>query len=444
MPYRGPELTLKYLWELLTSGTSDGLLGVGGLIFAILSFLFLKRCLLGKSLKLSRLTLPSFFITAYILIVSLPSVIWFLTSTNAARYTYFVAVQSVPVLFLIGVRVANVLFRYPSRIITGFLSPSLSKDRHDSYIFPFYIFMIASSVVIITVYITMADLVPLLRSLAAYGETEGDLVRRSITRMPEVIQYAYALAVRFCLPFAVLYSYFMAHLYKREWKYTFWIIVCWTLFASLLTFERQHPLALFILLALAIYFKNNQAISKIHLVLFALAIFVGGIVSRTQYQHEINLAEIPKYATHFLVMRVWVDPSYMGSYYFEKYNDATTFLHGRSIRLLSFFGGEFEHITPPGFVADLWINFGWLGVIMGTISIGFLLQFIQLRFFRKKSILTLMVYILFLLNIVWLIYGSVLSTMVVSVYLLSALFLIALTITEGAVAVSRHNQRVWE
>lgn len=42
---------------------------------------------------------------------------------------------------------------------------------------------------------------------------------------------------------------------------------------------------------------------------------------------------------------------------------------------------------------------------------------------------------LMLLNSVWIIYGSVLSTMVVSVYVLSALFLIVLAITEGAVSV---------
>ena len=140
------------------------------------------------------------------------------------------------------------------------------------------------------------------------------------------------------------------------------------------------------------------------------------------------------YSAGLLVSRIWLDPSYMTFIAFNEYNDATTFLYGKSIRVLSLFGVEHVHFSSVGFVGDLWANFGPFGVIIGSIIIGFILQFIQLRLFREKGVLVLMVYILLLLNAAWLMYGSVLSTMVVSVYLLSILLLLVfLPVIEGAV-----------
>ena len=441
--------------------TSDLLFIVSTLGPIILIFLLLKKFLLGHTLKLTRLTLLSFFIIAYIILMSFPSIVWFYSSTHHIRYTYFLAVQSVPLLLLLGGSLANLFFRDSSRIIKGFLSLSLTKTRRDSYLFSFYILMLFSSILIIAALILNADYVPLFGSLTGYGKMSGELVRQSIYRVPDSIQYAHALALRIFLPFCLLYSYFMASINKRGWKYTFWITFLLMLFSSLLTFERAYPLSLFILLALGVYFKNNQliprsqfsAISKMNLVskskirfaiiilaIFALAVFVGAVISRAQYNLPLSLRSIWNTLILFLIRRIWLDPSYMAYIHFEEFNNATTFLLGKSIRLLSLFGVEFQHTVSPSFVADLWINFGWFGVIIGTIIIGFILQFIQLWLFRKKSISNLIIYIILLLNAVWLIYGHVLSTMVVSVYLLSVLFLLfLLPIIEGAVGIRRSS-----
>jgi oligosaccharide repeat unit polymerase len=389
---------------------------------------------LGHSLNLTRLTLPSVLIIAYIFLMSVPSIKWFCDSTYHIRYTYFLAVQSVPILLSLGVRVANVFFRHPSKTITGFLSSSLSKTRRDSFAFLFYILLFFLSILIIAAYILTSDYVPLLGSLVKYGEMSSELVRSSIYREPDTIQYAHALTVRFFLPFCLLYSYFMAYVYKGRWKYLFWITLLLTLFASLLTFERVYVMSLFIFLILAFYLKNNRLLLKANFIIFSLAIFVSAIISRTQYNLPLDLKSIWNTLIRFFIRRIWLDPSYMAYIHFEKFNDTATFLHGKSIRLLSLFGVEFHHTVSPSFVAELWINFGWFGVIIGTIIIGFILQLIQLMLFRKKSILTLIIYTMLLLNAVWLIYGHVLSTMVVSVYLLSVIFLFfLLPIVEGAV-----------
>jgi hypothetical protein len=444
------EIAIK---NLINTPIVDLLFVVSVLGLAMLSLFLFKKFFLGSSLKLFRLTLPSFFLNVYIVLMSLPAVIWFYGTTDAIRYTYFLAMQSVLISFPLGVLLANMLFvnsAIPSRIIKDFLYSNLSKTRQDSYILPFWILMIFFTILMATFYISTSHYVPLIGALTAYGQMPGELVRPSIYLAGGVIHYAHALAARFFLPFCLLYSYFMAYIYKGRWKYIFWVVLLLTVVIFLLTFDRSYPFSVFLFLALATYFKikNSQLISttrfppvsKIHLrstptiriavsifALLALAMVVGGIITVTQWNRPLNLMMVWKASIGF-IDRVLLDASFMAFVYFEQFNNPTTFLYGKSFHVLlsSLFGVEFYPTVSPSFVAELWLNFGWSGVLIGSAIIGFILQFIQLSLFRRKSIPTLSFYIILLLNGAWIIYGHLLATMVVSVYLLSILFLIFL------------------
>ena len=404
-------------------------------LFAGFVFIFLiEKALLGNSLKFTLITLPSFFLLSYIILMSLPSIFWFFKMDTHIKYTYFLAIQSVLITFPIGVGLASRFFQYRSRIITNFLSSGLAKTRSDQQMFPFFVLMFIFSILTIIIYICSADYVPLFGSITRYGELDALTVRYSIYRVPDIIRYSLALTLRMFLPFCLLYSYFMNYVYKGKWKYVFWIMLFLMLCASLLTFERVYSFSLFIFLILAAYFKNYQSISKINirLIVFVftiliLAIFIGGIVSIMQYNIKfINFEKTIDVAKSFLFNRVLGASSYMAYISFEEFSDPTLFLYGKSFRLLSLFGTEFRSITPPSFIAELWLNFGWGGIIIGTIMIGFILEFLQLVFFRKKSIPFLSFYILLLLNGGWLIYGHVLGTMTVSVFLITISFLFLL------------------
>ena len=98
------KLTLVNLRFILTDRTSDFLLGMVVLSLAFVIFLFAKNHFLGQSLKLSRVTLPSVFLGAYFLFMAIPSVLWFSVSNHPIKFTYLVAMQIVPIVFLIGVR----------------------------------------------------------------------------------------------------------------------------------------------------------------------------------------------------------------------------------------------------------------------------------------------------------------------------------------------------
>jgi hypothetical protein len=440
--------------NLLNTKVEDLLFIIMVLGAAIFGLLLFRKLFLGNSFKLNELSLPSFFIIVYIILMSFPSVLWFYGSTKPFRYTYFLAIQSVLIFLPIGVLLANTLFlniSAPSRVINNFLSSRLSKTKHDLFAYPAWVLIFVASGIFVLYYMLTSRYVPLIGALVSYGEVSGDIVRRSIFWEGPLIHYGHALFARFLLPFCLLYAYFMACIYKPIWKYIFWFTFFWVMIFSFLTFDRVYPFSIVIFLILAIYFKNNskqlvpisnpKSLSKIYLflkakirtsltvlALFVFSMVVGGLITITQWNRSLSLVAILKTSMNFFVDRVLLDSSYMAFIYFEEFSSSALFLYGKSVHpILSYlFGMEFYPTISPSFIAELWLNFGWAGVIIGTVFIGFILQLLQLWLFRKKSIPILCLYILLLLNGAWIIYGHILATMVVSVYLLSLPFLLIL------------------
>src|SRR2546422_10121819 len=149
--------------------TSDLVFVVVVLIGGLLSFLLLKTFLLRDSLSFRRPSLLCLFIGAYLFIMSFPSAVWFLSSTDPIRYSSFLAVESVPILLVVGAVFANAASERPSLSVIGFFASKITKTTRDSIIFPLYVLMMLSSVVIIAVYLRVADFVPLIGSLTQYG-----------------------------------------------------------------------------------------------------------------------------------------------------------------------------------------------------------------------------------------------------------------------------------
>jgi oligosaccharide repeat unit polymerase len=450
-----PAVKERALTNLANTQIDDLLFVISVLGVAIAWFYLFRRMFLGESFKLTRLTIPSFFMCAYIILMSIPAVIWFYASVrDPMRYTFFLAMQSVLIAFPLGVLCANVLFinpGVPSRLVKQFLQAPLVKTSHDSYMFPFWVILVLASILIATVYIANSGYVPLLGALTAYGELPAQEVRSSMARESDPIHYGHALAGRFLLPFCFLYAYFTYYLYKGRWRLVFWITLLLAMFISLLSFDRTYPFSIPVFLALAIYFKNqnNELIlmhrspsilerhspskSKVRFVILtfaalALAMIVGGTISRTQYNQPLNFGLILETSLGFFVDRVLLDASYMAYVYFEEFNNSNKFLYGQSLHMLlsSILGVKFYPTISPSFVAELWLNFGWLGVLIGSAIIGCVLQVMQLHLFRMKSIPTLCLYIILLLNGAWIIYGHIFATMVISVYVAAIVVLMFL------------------
>jgi hypothetical protein len=437
----------------------DALFVVSVLIVALSGLFVINTVLLRNALQLRRLTIPSFFVAVYIALMSLPATVWFYASPqDPIRYTYFVAMQSILVTLPLGMVCANVLcgdLSLPRRVVKRFFLP-LQKSSEDHDALPFWVGMILASLAVATVYVTTSSYVPLIGAITSYGEAAAATVRRAIVAEGPVIHYGHALTARLFLPFCLLYAYFMTYLYGGRWRLLFWATLGVAAFISALTFDRMFPFSVVLFLVLAVYFKFDDLAARkaagggTHrrmptlrvagyvAALLSISMLVGGVVSLTQFNKPMSLEIIKVESIAFLINRVGLDPSYMSYIYFMEFNEPSKFVYGKSFHVLvsKALGVEFYPTISPSFVAELWVNFGWFGVLFGSVLVGLVLQLVQVLVFDRKTVPALSLYILMLLNGAWIIYGHLLATMVISVYLPSILILLYLKRRRKAAAVA--------
>ena len=439
------------LENLRQTTTEDALFVLSVLTIALTGLVLINTALLGNTLGVKRLTIPSFFVVIYIVLMALPSTVWFYaTPQDPIRYTYFLAMQSVLVTFPLGMVFANVLcgdLSAPGRISKRFFSEPLQKSPDDRHALRYWVLMIFGTVTVATVYLMTSSYVPLIGAITSYGVADASTVRRAVVAEGVAIHYGHALTARLFLPFCLLYAFFMAYLYGGRWRLLFWPTLGVAAFVSALTFDRMFPFSVVLFLVLAVYFKyddlgvrvaaagrsTHRRLPKLRMLgyvaaLLSISMLVGGIVSLTQFNKPMDLEIIKVESIAFFINRVGLDPSYMAYIYFMEFNDPSKFVYGKSIHVLvsMALGVEFYPTISPSFVAELWVNFGWFGVLFGAALVGFVLQLIQVRVFSRKTVPALSLYIIMLLNGAWIIYGHLLATMVISVYLPSILILMSL------------------
>lgn len=421
-----------FIITLIVYGAGDGtdwlpvgLLGLGLIIF------FLEMRLIGQSLSFVAMTVPSFFLFGYIVLLVMPMVLLFNLVESNAKYLYLHSLLVTLIVFPFGVWVANLTRSYSYR--SGW--QSLYADRKDQkFEFFFWLLLVISFIglmlfVIFSVRIQLIDL--LTGSSANIDEMS---MRFAQIELPKPVQYIFEVTRRVLLPICVLFAYFMKWLHGGKWRYIFPIIFVISLFVSLLTLDRSPPLGLFAMLATA-YFIVHKGSRKLRwpliIGLAVLALLVAGIVSIFQYQTEtISVGQIFEVAWYVVTVRIFESPITMAMYAFETYNYDTKFLYGEYVRLFSFLPG-FEYAesmgdtepfgaAPVTFVGDLWRNWGWIGIIGGAFSFGFIFQAIQVAIFNKLTVARASVYILLLWGSLAILHGKAIGILTLSVIFLGA------------------------
>jgi hypothetical protein len=252
---------------------------------------------------------------------------------------------------------------------------------------------------------------------------------------PKTTQFCFEIARRFVLPVCALYAYLMSYLYRGKWTFVFWLYFFGALLVSSLTLDRAAPVSFLLAIAVAYVLARNQTIvqairSPKLIIIFTLGMVAGGIVSIAQYQRAFTQEAFFHYVWFVFSYRIGADPAYMTAWAFKIFDNPSLFLHFRYERLFMFllrseyieWNDSYWFVTPPlAFVGNLWENWGWPAVILGPILIGFFFQFIQLSVFTRKSVPIIALQVVMLAQVVWTIYGRILSIMTVSTLLLGLL-----------------------
>jgi oligosaccharide repeat unit polymerase len=406
------------------------------------SSLFLFLCLkkrLGDSLCFNYLTLPSFFMLMYLLLVPFGAIATFKQMDHLIRHTYLMAMHSVFVTFPIGIVLANAVVENSSRILQGYRRSPMEVTQNDLRFIPIFKILLLSAVPILLSYFLYSEYVQLIEVIRKYP-TNIDVETLKFAGnddLPEVVQFAFELLRRFILPLCALYAYLMTSSTRKSgWNYVFPVLFVSTLFVSSLTLDRAPPLAFVVMFILAFLLRQGKvqltSIFKTRLIIiFVAAMTVGGTISVLQYQSDFEFQTVVTNSWYVFSYRILQDAPYMASIAFATFNDSSTFLYGSAMRIFSVLPG-FHYVesdssiyspaAPVGFVADLWRNFGWFGVLVGPVLIGFAYQMIQLKLFIRKTILTVSLNVILLVGCIWIIHGNVLGVMSTSVMFFGVLF----------------------
>ena len=400
--------------------------------------LAVEKTLLGPSLRFARFTIPSFFLLFYLVLMAFPAIAMFYRDEEPSRYTYLVAVWSVPVLYPIGIVLANLTEPTPNRAILGFQFSGLQKHPADQRFRPWYLASLAVGLVVAVLYCVMAPTVQLFTVLANPASiTDAVVFRFAENDLPAWLHLAFEIVRRVILPIATLYAYTMAHVYAGRWRAEFAAVLSISLVVSAFTLDRAPViglLAMVMIAAIVVRGGSLRQVFSLRLILVLVGTMTAAaLVSIGQYGSVFEWQTLAYNVWYVFSYRVAQDAAYMASLAFDAFGGSHGFLHGQYIRLFSIFSdqayvasaadsGSDSLLTlgPVSFVGDLWRNWGWAGVVSGTVAFGFLHQLIQLRVFRVRTALTVSILVLLLLGSVLIIHGNAFGIVTSSVMIAGA------------------------
>jgi oligosaccharide repeat unit polymerase len=398
--------------------------GFAGAVFGAgtLGFLVMKM-VLGQQLSFTRLSIPAFFMGVYFLTMSRPSLTFYRDMKPDAAKSYLLAIHSVLITFPAGVLLASLFFDRPKKLVDDYWTQRLEAAESDLSFMPIFYVLLSMSIPCFGMYFFYAEHIPI---VDVWNPTKltlnKDDLRFAENELPKLVHFSYEALRRIILPVCLLFAYLQARVLGGKWWFMVAGVALLSLLAGAMTLDRAPVVVVIFMVVIASLCVESsflKALSPKALALVALGCVLGGFVSVLQYQRadELALKEVFDRAWYVFGYRIMDDAAFMCSLSFENFNDETGFMYGRSLRILSVLPSveyiesrdfiEPFAVAPVSFVGDLWRNFGWPGVVLGSATFGFIYQAVQLKFFRYgRTVLSLTFLVLMLCGSVWIIWGK--------------------------------------
>lgn len=410
---------------------------VSYVVASITGGFLLLGLLLRGSIRFGHLNLPSFFMVSYVAVLLVPSIVRFLEMDDPIRYTFILAMGSVLWTFPMGVGVANlVLYRsFGERRTSLVLCGDTKKLDHD--VAPVLALLLLVSVLVFTVVIVRLPFVPVEEALRS-GTSAIDPVRLrfAAAELPKSIHLSYELTRRALLPGCTIYAYLMSVRYKRTWTMAFFVLFLFTLLVTVFFLDRGPLVSFFFLLIFSRLLARDQTLFSLvrpwSVLVVVAAMLSSGAMTVLQYGGVLSWQGGLSSAWYVFSVRLF-NPALWASRVFMGYNYDLSFLYGRSVRLFSVIrGSEYVEslvrpsieVGPVSFVADLWRQWGWPGVIVGSIVLGCLYQYVDRKYLcggANRSVPVIVCHTILLSSTTVILYGNLFGVMSVSLFLVGVL-----------------------
>lgn len=319
-------------------------------------------------------------------------------------------------LLIIGFACANIVFRtidFPNKYSEMLKKPVVVSVIKIKRSFFFVVILFLVSILALLLYRNAIGGLPLESVFSAYNGRELALLRSDATNNFSGKVYRYVMFMEFLPLFLFILVSFIKQLKERKWTYLYILLLLYNVIYTLSTLQKA-PVLKFLLLCCIIYFFKKGFVSKKILIglisvsvllVFAMYILFMGLSDASSSTildgalHRIFIGAIHpfywyiKYAEEFGFLYGTSFPNPAGIFPFENFRLTVEIMNYAKGDLL----GDLVGSMPTVFIAELYVNFGVIGMVLGGILFGFLLQSLDIvivtYMLRSKTVLASSLYV---------------------------------------------------
>ena len=292
--------------------------------------------------------------------------------------------------------------------------PSLASN----YSFVIFLTIFLLSILTLIIYRSKLGQLPIEMILSGNVEDKAlSLVRSDATNSFSRKLYRYFLFIEGIPMLIFIVISFIKDIGKKQWVYLYIFLFTYNAFVSIMTLEKA-PLLKFLILCVIIYFFKRKEISI--KLLLKLGLFFTPLIVLMYFQFmgqdSLSFIKIIEIASH----RIFIG-SIEPLFWYIKYVDEYGLLYGLSFpNPAGIFSFEHFPLTveiskyagytiagtgiigsmPTVFLGEWYVNFGLVGVMIGSVIFGFIIQttefFILVKMAKNKSIFIVSIFIYYI------------------------------------------------
>jgi oligosaccharide repeat unit polymerase len=378
-------------------------------VVLLISWDLTRRCF--DVFDLRRVTIGTFWYLTYLAMIFFPAFFVYADQEGPYRSTFLFAVESVLITVPLGWWMANRHFHVHKGDVERYFTQPIDTPDRCPQIYRRVSCLLVVLAILTGLYIAEVPTIPLFYLLQNPGDYKQLVLLRedSFKLLDSPLKYMYALARGVGFPLLILVS-FGAVLRKgdnKKWRTMFLISLTMGIFFASLSLAKAPVAYIFLVLTVFLYLFRGGLLSRRMVAAFLalILLFPIGVILAISSEDTTLAMALASTGTRLLYQ-----PAAGVYYYFEVFPSHMPYLKGRSIGKLSWLLGDSYFDTPnyvglyenpdavdsvnanAAFIADLNADFGMLGVILGGVLAGFIMESIQIYLFRRrKTVVTLAV-----------------------------------------------------
>lgn len=369
-------------------------------LVACASCLLMQR-MVGLSLR--RLTITSFWYWLYLGFVFIPALFVFGSQAEPYRTRYLIAVDSALITVPFGAIFANLTTRCHKETTRSYFRKPLVPETNVYAFLRGFLILLGAALLLSLLYVLEVRTLPLYYLVFHPGQYDQLVLLReeSLKLLASHFRYAYYVLRSTLYPILILIA-FGRYLRTRArlWRNLFIFTFAIGLIYSGLSIAKSPVTNLVLMVALFWYLSRGGRFSlKSALAAAALFLAFPVIVVVLEQPDLVNIAG----ALNVIGERMFSLPAEILYYYFRVFPDVAPFQHGATIGTLATvlgttpfddanFVGRFMYthgmssVTANApFLGSLYADFGMLGVVLGGVLAGFIMQSAQARMIRAPK-----------------------------------------------------------